>query len=147
GAVIGLAIAGRLPWRAFVVWYLVSAGIAFVNQLRTLAAHRFRNEGDELDVVGQLRDTVNVPGGWLTGLWAPVGLRFHALHHYIPDLPYHALPEAHRRLEAALPPDAPYRAAADRGLIPVLRTLWREAGDTRARRQEFAPVASTRGGT
>jgi fatty acid desaturase len=127
GAAFWSAARGQLPWRIFPVWYGVSAGIAFVNQVRTLAAHRFRNPGDEMDVVGQLTDTVNIPGGPLTVVWAPVGLRFHALHHWMPDLPYHALREAHRRLLEVLPSDAPYRQAEDRSLWNVIRTVWGEA--------------------
>ena len=33
-------------------------------------------------------------------LIAPVGLRYHALHHWIPSLPYHNLGRAHRLLIA-----------------------------------------------
>jgi hypothetical protein len=36
----------------------------------------------------------------------PLGLRYHALHHLFPSLPYHALGTAHRRLIVALPPDS-----------------------------------------
>jgi len=122
------AAMGAIPWMIFVVWYLVSWGVAFVNQVRTLAAHRYGNEGGEMDVVGQIADSVSIPGGWWTELWAPVGLRYHGLHHYLPDLPYHALGAAHRRLVRQLPEDAPYRAAVARSLPEVLMTLWRDAG-------------------
>jgi fatty acid desaturase len=124
GAAFGLAALGAIPARAFLVWLLVSTAIALVNQFRTVVAHRFASEGGELDVVGQLTDTVNIPGGLLTGLWAPVGLRYHALHHWLPDLPYHALPEAHRRLLAALPPEAPYRGVQERGFPAAFAALW-----------------------
>lgn len=46
----------------------------------------------------------------------PVGLRYHALHHLLPSLPYHALGEAHRRISAALTPDSPYHKASYKGL-------------------------------
>jgi fatty acid desaturase len=60
-------------------------------------------------------------------MWAPVGLRFHALHHLLPGLPYHALPEAHRRLMAALPPDSPYRRTNSPSLRASLTHLFRDA--------------------
>ncbi len=80
GVGIALVVGGVLPVRILAVWYLVSAGVALINQVRTLAAHRFTNDGKELDVVGQLLDTVNVPGGpWTsrTGVaaWPPMNAR------------------------------------------------------------------------
>eukprot|EP01035_Chromulina_nebulosa_P007781 gene7781-10516_t len=43
-------------------------------------------------VTAQYLDSVNVPPpGLLPALWAPVGLRYHALHHLLPSVPYHAL--------------------------------------------------------
>ena len=128
GTALGLAAGGLLPWETFVVWYLVSFGIALVNQIRTLAAHRYRNREVAMDVEGQLLDSVNVPGGPWTELWAPVGLRYHAMHHYLPSLPYHALGRAHRRLMSELPAQAPYRRTVEAGLLTALRRLWRDAG-------------------
>ena len=40
--------------------------------------------------------------GLVAELWAPVGLRYHALHHLLPSMPYHSLGEAHPRLVAHL---------------------------------------------
>src|SRR5487761_1224276 len=88
------------------VWRLQEAGCFFY----ALAAHRFRHHGEPLTYVDQLLDSVNYPRHALIAeLWAPVGLRFHALHHLFPALPYHALAEAHRRLMERLPADSPYR--------------------------------------
>ena len=58
---------------------------------------------------------------------APVGLRYHALHHWIPSLPYHNLGRAHRLLVATLRSDAPYRATIERGFTPPLRDLVRRS--------------------
>ncbi len=125
--IIGMAT-GRISWHLGAEWYLVSVLAAFINQLRTVGAHRWRNRGQELDVVEQLVDSVNTPGHWFTELWAPVGLRWHGLHHFVPDLPYHSLGTAHRRLAAALPADSPYFRTISRSLWASLSTLWREAG-------------------
>ena len=63
-----------------------------------------------------------------------VGLRYHALHHLMPSMPYHSLPEAHRRLvrdtEAGLiPPQADSRPALHSNTRPdgarTVRTLVR----------------------
>ncbi len=113
-----------LPWRVLAAWYAVSSGVALLNQVRTLAAHRFAGDGAETDVVGQIEDTVDIRGGPWTEIWAPVGLRFHALHHFLPDLPYHSLAEAHGRLLGALPKDAALRRAQESSLAHALWVLW-----------------------
>lgn len=125
---VALVATGRWPAAVLVQWYAVAAGVGFVNALRTLGAHRYGNPGGELDVTGQLVDSVNIPGSWWTGLWAPVGLRYHGLHHFLPDLPYHALGAAHRRMVAKLPPDSPYFRTVSPGLWTALAGLWRGAG-------------------
>ena len=80
-----------------------------LNQLRTLVAHLWENEGEAMTVTAQYLDSVNVPPpGPIAELWAPVGLRYHALHHLMPSMPYHSLPEAHRRLRAQLGADSTY---------------------------------------
>ncbi|PSP13866.1 MAG: hypothetical protein BRC50_05415 [Cyanobacteria bacterium SW_11_48_12] len=55
----------------------------------------------------------------------PVGLRYHALHHYFPSIPYHNLPLAHQRLIQALPTESPYCQTTSPSLWHSLRTLWR----------------------
>ena len=55
-------------------------------------------------------------GRFWAELWAPVGLRYHATHHLLPSLPYHALPEAHRRLAGRFGEGATYHDATYPGL-------------------------------
>ena len=53
----------------------------------------------KMTVAGQYLDSINVPGNlFITALWAPVGLRYHATHHLFPQMPYHNLGKAHRIL-------------------------------------------------
>ncbi len=52
-----------------------------------------------------------------------MGLRYHALHHLFPAMPYHSLDAAHHRLMAQLPPDSPYRQTNSPGLLYALREL------------------------
>jgi fatty acid desaturase len=73
-------------------------------------------------------DSVNYPKHPLLGaLWAPVGLRFHALHHIFPTMPYHALAKAHQRLSAELPTESPYHKCSADSLPHEIALLWRRA--------------------
>lgn len=128
GAVVMMA-SGILPWAFVPHAYCVSVAVITLNAVRTLAAHRYLLDGTEqVPFSEQLLDSVNVPyPAWIAGLWAPVGLRFHALHHLFPSMPYHRLPEAHRRLMAELPEDSPYRQVNYPNLRSVLAALWRNS--------------------
>jgi fatty acid desaturase len=116
---------GFLPMRTLWVWYLCTATAALINTLRTLAAHRYEDFGPARGRNAQLLDSIDTPGSWWTEFWAPVGLRYHALHHYFPGLPYHNLPEAHRVLNRGLPATAAYRTVASTGILGSLASLYR----------------------
>jgi fatty acid desaturase len=119
-------IAVIVPFGFLTTAYAVSVCILMLNAVRTLGAHHYTNEGDEVTFVDQLLDSVNYPNRpMLSELWAPVGLRFHALHHLFPSLPYHNLATAHRLLMAGLPADSPYRRTESPSLTASLVRLWR----------------------
>jgi fatty acid desaturase len=112
--------------------YCTAVFILALNAIRTLGAHRYLNAGGEMTFVDQLLDSVNYPRRpLLTELWAPLGMRFHALHHLFPSMPYHALPEAHRRLKDALPGESQYHGANYDGLPGLVSRL--VAGSARGR--------------
>jgi fatty acid desaturase len=104
------------------------AFITTVSYLRALSSHMYGNEGEELSYLDQMFDSTTIPGHpLLTELWAPLGQRYHALHHVFPSIPYHSLGIAHRRLMRDLPPDAPYRKTVRAGLIDSLRRVWQQS--------------------
>ena len=129
---------GVLPMSFLLQAYLTGVMVMLVNSIRTLGAHRFISDGSEMTFVEQLTDSVNYPRNPLiTGLWAPVGLRFHALHHLFPSLPNHNLAEAHRRLMAELPADNLYRTTSAHSHTRAIVRLW-QAG---RRNRKSAPRA------
>ena len=123
-AVLGLTAVGVIPLRALTIAMVIFSLMTVLNQLRTAVAHYWENDGDQMAVLDQFLDTVNVPPpAMLPFLWAPVGLRYHALHHLMPRLPYHNLGTAHRRLVEALPANHDYHRVEQRELIPALARL------------------------
>ncbi len=134
--IVGLIATRLLPPMWLPHAYLTSVCVLMLNSVRTIGAHRYRHEGQELTFEDQLLDSVNYPNNpLLSELWAPVGLRFHALHHVFPSLPYHNLAQAHRRLMAQLPADSPYRQTNSPSLWASLLQLWC-AARTSSRRQQ-----------
>ena len=91
---------GALPFRALALWLGVLTFVSLLNTVRVLGAHEYDSEGAIPSRHGQLSDSIDTPGGPWTELWAPVGLRYHALHHYFPGIPYHNLGAAYRRIVA-----------------------------------------------
>jgi fatty acid desaturase len=123
-----------LGWRPLLIALAVISATAVLNQLRTLVAHLWQNEGEPMTVTAQYLDSVNVPPpGWLAELWAPVGLRYHALHHLLPSTPYHALPEAHRRITAQLGVGSTYQGANYHGMGMLLARIARSTMKRRDR--------------
>lgn len=107
-----------LGWKPLLVALAILSLTAVLNQLRTLVAHLWENEGEPMTVTAQFLDSVNVPPpGRIAEIWAPVGLRYHALHHLMPSMPYHSLPEAHRRLHGELGAESSYRQANHPGMV------------------------------
>ena len=115
-----------LGWRPILIALAIVSFTATLNQLRTLVAHLWENEGEPMTVTAQFLDSVNVPPpGPIAEIWAPVGLRYHALHHLMPSMPYHSLPEAHRRLSDHLGLESTYQGANHPGLVVLVGRIAR----------------------
>ncbi len=106
------ALDARVPLRAAAVL----TGAVLLNALRVLCAHRYRSQGESGALLEQVLDSNNYPQG-LAWLWAPLGLRYHAVHHLAPSLPYHALGRAHRRLMQSLPEHSAFRQTNRRSFL------------------------------
>ena len=113
-----------LGWRPLLIAMAVTAAVAVFNQLRTLVAHLWENDGEAMTVTAQYLDSVNVPSA-IAGLWAPVGLRYHAMHHLVPSMPYHSLHEAHKRLSAHLGAGSTFEQSSHRGMWPLVGRIAR----------------------
>lgn len=101
-------------WTWLIAWSILLSLIATLNIIRALGAtHLYvETEGGKeggRDARDQMLDSINISSNNLAALiLCPVGTRFHALHHIAPYLPYHSLPQAHRRLMQQLPKDSEY---------------------------------------
>jgi fatty acid desaturase len=101
---------GWSHWTRMPLFYSLALGVLVINQLRLLADHHFESDGNLLPYDSHIRDSCNYTGrDPLTCLLFPFSIRFHALHHLFPSLPYHNLAAAHAHLLDKLPADSPYR--------------------------------------
>ena len=121
----GLTLSGHIPAGRLLEAAAVVTTVVLINSLRTLGAHRYHGSGEPMSFAEQVRDSNDFPSV-LAELWAPVGLRYHAMHHLFPQLPYHALPEARRRVLAWSGSQNPIRESARDSLFNVLRELMRK---------------------
>lgn len=119
-----LVAAGYIPLVRVAEAYAVVTLLLFVNWMRVLVAHRYQSDSAPMTFTDQVLDSVDHTGfPPLAELWAPLGLRYHAIHHFFPQLPYHALPEARRRLRAVTSADAGFWRTADRSMWSTLNQL------------------------
>ena len=126
-----------LGWKPLLVALAVFSFTAVLNQLRTLVAHLWENDGEPMTVTAQYLDSVNVPPpGLMAEIWAPVGLRYHALHHLMPSMPYHSLPEAHRRLRKELGVGSTFDGANHPGMWHLVMRIARSTMTRGASRRQ-----------
>ena len=120
--------------------YLLFVSVGMVNGVRTLLAHRYKNRSEkEVSFAEQYLDSVNLDGNAVVmELLAPVGLRYHALHHVFANMPYHNMGIAHRRLKEQLPKDSIYHLANEPGFWSAVRTHIRNTREAALAEDEIA---------
>ena len=97
-------------FRSIVLLYVLALTTVVLNQMRQLADHHFQGDGSAVSVESHILDSCNFTGrDPLTWLFFPFSIRYHALHHLFPSMPYHNLQAAHEHLARTLPADSPYR--------------------------------------
>jgi fatty acid desaturase len=112
----GLVLAGLNPWSRILLLYALAVATVLLNQLRQLADHHFEGDGSRVDMEAHILDSCNfTTNDPLTLLLFPFSIRYHALHHLFPSMPYHNLKRAHEHLTAVLPADSPYHSLARPG--------------------------------
>lgn len=104
-----LILFGLNHWTRIPMLYLLAVATVVLNQLRQLADHHFEGDGSRVDLAAHIMDSCNFTrNDPLTLLLFPFSIRYHALHHLFPSLPYHNLRRAHEHLVATLPAESPY---------------------------------------
>lgn len=113
---------GIVPWSRIPLLYLLGLSTLILNQMRQLADHHFEGDGSRVDVESHVLDSCNFSGNdLLTRLFFPFSIRYHALHHLFPSMPYHNLKSAHEYLIQNLPAASPYRDLDQPGWWSVAR--------------------------
>lgn len=121
GMLVAVAI-GLSDWTRLPLFYSLGLGVLVLNQMRLLADHHFEGDGQPCEMDQHIRDSCNYTGrDFMTWLLFPFAIRYHALHHLFPTLPYHNLKAAHTYLLAHLPADSPYRTLDERTWWSVAR--------------------------
>jgi fatty acid desaturase len=133
-------ILGLAHWTRMPLVYSLGLGVLILNQMRQLADHHFESSGQNLDLPDHIRDSCNYTGrDFWTWLFFPFSIRYHALHHLFPTLPYHNLRAAHYYLVEKLPADSPYRQLDQSSWWSVARkTFWPPAAPVVLIRKEAA---------
>jgi fatty acid desaturase len=117
-----LVLLGLNHWTRMPLLYALAVATVILNQLRQLADHHFEGDGSRVDIESHILDSCNFTSNDpLTLLFFPFSIRYHALHHLFPSMPYHNLKRAHEHLVATLPVDSPYHSLDRPGWWSVAR--------------------------
>jgi len=131
---------GVFEWTRVALMFLVAASVLSLNFVRTLCLHHYLSDEGQISYLAQLQDSITLPDNVVvTELFVPLGLRFHALHHMFPHLPYHALGKAHRRLMKALPAKSDYHQTVRSGISAIFVQFWKNTWKAPRRPRAISP--------
>jgi len=138
-AIFVCAAIGVTSWERIPQLYALALLPLTLHYIRSLTAHNYLAPGKPVSFLDQLLDSIDITGNRFTTEFVyPIGLRYHALHHLFPSMPYHNLGVAHRRLLAQLPADSPYRMVVYPSFWSVIRELLQHARQV-SQQSESAP--------
>jgi fatty acid desaturase len=122
-----LLLTGVTTISSLMQFYAIMSVLLLFHALRIMVGHRYESNGEPQDRIEQVLDSFNFPKySFVTAILAPLGFHLHALHHLFPKVPYHNMPEAHRRIAAALPKDSFYhQVESDNYFREVVRFMMR----------------------
>lgn len=122
-AFVALCMTGVLSWNLAWAWYGVAVITLLMNHYRVMASHTYWSGFSPTTRKQQILDSLTVTGSPWLGWLFPLGLRYHALHHLMPHVPYHHMARLHRELLVRLPADHPYHATIAKGYWGAYRRL------------------------
>lgn len=121
-AIPALVLLGINDWTRIPMLYSLGISVLLLNQMRLLADHHFESDGEKMTASEHIHDSCNYTGSdFFTWLLYPYSIRYHALHHLFPSMPYHNLQAADRYLMETLPSDSPYRDLQQSSWFSVAR--------------------------
>lgn len=111
-------------------FYSVMIGMLMLHGLRVMVGHRYEaSDSGCHDRIAQVGDSFNFTHNrFLMSVLLPLGFDMHALHHLFPNIPYHNLTEAHRRVTAFLPDTSVYHSVESKSYFrEIMRFIFRKA--------------------
>jgi fatty acid desaturase len=128
---------GWTDWTRLPLFYSIAVGVLALNQMRLLGDHHLTSEGSAMALDNHILDSCNYTerdfGAWL---FFPFAIRYHALHHMFPSMPYHNLAAAHAHLARHLPAASPYHSLSQPSWWSVAKHAFRP----QPRRAELAAM-------
>jgi fatty acid desaturase len=116
---------------AFLIYYGTLVISNALGSFRALANHRYYSNYAKQPAHGQFFDSVSIINGIFIPLWAPLHSNFHSIHHLMPHMPYHSMPEVHKRLMAHPTWSKIYGTTLENTIFSSLKSLYHRARHNR----------------